>query len=85
MESTEEYFSVLWLLSKMIWTLTPLLWAASRALAIGAEVKEYAWSRTEDLALSSSLTIAWVHPPLGEKWTAKVGHGVSFPGNGQGR
>ena len=34
---------------------------------MGAEVNEYAWTRIEVLALSTSLTIASVHPPFGEK------------------
>ncbi|MDP2725054.1 MAG: hypothetical protein Q8O44_02155 [Syntrophales bacterium] len=36
----DEYFWVFWLLSRTTWTLTPRLWASSRALAIEAEVKE---------------------------------------------
>jgi hypothetical protein len=39
-KSAEEYFSVRWLLSRMTWTWMPRLCASSRALAIGAEVKE---------------------------------------------
>ncbi len=36
----DEYFCVLWLLSRMTSILTPLLLAFNRALAIGADVKE---------------------------------------------
>jgi hypothetical protein len=35
----EKYFPVRWLLSRMTWTYTPRLWAFSRALASGADVK----------------------------------------------
>jgi hypothetical protein len=36
----EEYFSVLWLLSRITSTFTLLLGAFSRALAMGEDVKE---------------------------------------------
>jgi hypothetical protein len=39
-KSAEEYFSLLWLLSKRTSTFTPLLCAFKRALAMGADVKE---------------------------------------------
>ena len=66
-KSTSLYFSDRWLLSMMAWTFTPRLWASSRALAIGADVKEYACIRTVDLALPSSLTTASVQPPFGRE------------------
>jgi len=39
-KGVDEYFCVLWLLSRMTSTLTPLLWAFNKAFAIGADVKE---------------------------------------------
>ena len=36
---------------------------------MGAEVKEYAWTRISDLALSISVVMASVQPPLGLKRT----------------
>jgi hypothetical protein len=38
-KSAEEHFPVRWLLSSMTWTYMPRLWAFSRALASGADVK----------------------------------------------
>jgi hypothetical protein len=38
-----------------------------RALAMGAEVKEYAWIRTVFLACPRASTMASVQPPFGEK------------------
>ena len=38
----EVYFSDRWLLSRIVCTFTPRLCALTRALAIGADVKEYA-------------------------------------------
>src|SRR5581483_8066105 len=66
----EEYFSVRWLLSRITCTLTPRSWAATSALAMGAEVKLYAWTSTLALAACNSSTTASVQPPSGEKWTA---------------
>ena len=63
----EEYFSVSWLLSRTTVTLTPRLCASTRALAMGADVKLYAWTRTVRLALPSASTTASVQPPFGEK------------------
>ena len=51
-------------------TFTPLLCASTRAFAIGAEVKEYAWTRTSFFAFPSSRTTASVAPPWGEKKTS---------------
>ena len=59
------YFSFRWLLSSIASTLTPLLKASVRDLAIGADVNEYAWTRISDLAALISLTMDSVHPPLG--------------------
>ena len=39
-KSADEYFSVLWLLSRMTSTWTPRLWALTKALAIGTLVNE---------------------------------------------
>jgi len=63
----EVYFSDLWLLSRMTSTDTPLFLASMSALAIGAEVKEYAWTRISVFAFRSSLIMAEVQPPLGLK------------------
>ena len=43
------------LASRITWTSTPRLWASTRALAIGAEVKEYACTRM----LLSAASISW--------------------------
>src|SRR5271157_2321538 len=64
------YFSFLWLLSSIASTLTPLLKASVSAFAIGADVKEYAWTRISDFAALISLTMDSVHPPLGLKQTS---------------
>jgi len=53
----------------MISTWTPLLWAFTKAFAIGADVNEYAWISISDFALSICSIIAFVQPPLGEKQT----------------
>jgi hypothetical protein len=65
----DVYFSFRWLLSSIASTLTPRLYAYSRAFAIGADVNEYAWTRISDFASLISLTMDSVHPPLGEKQT----------------
>ena len=44
-KSASLYFSVRWLLSRMTWMLTPRLCASTSALAMGAEMKLYAWTR----------------------------------------
>ena len=64
---TDQYLSLSWLLSKTTFTFIPFLYASNNALAIGADVKEYACIRMEDLASLNSLTIASVHPLFGEK------------------
>ena len=66
-KSASLYFSDFWLLSRMTCTFTPRLCAARSALAMGAEVNEYACTRTLVLAAFSSLTTASVQPPFGEK------------------
>ena len=48
-------------------TYTPRLCASSNALAIGADVKLYAWTSTEPFAFSIWSMIAAVQPPHGEK------------------
>ncbi len=63
----DEYFSVRWLRSNTTSTFTPRRNASTRALAMGAEVKEYAWTSTVDLALPNASTTASVQPPRGEK------------------
>ncbi len=54
-------------LVQRICTLTPLWWAGTRVFAIGADVKEKACIRMDLCAWSSSLTMAAVAPPFGEK------------------
>jgi hypothetical protein len=71
-KSAEDYFSVRWLLSRMISTRTPRRGASTKALAIGAEVKEYACTRTVCLAPASASTTASVQPPFGEKYAVIV-------------
>ncbi len=58
-----------WLESSTTVTSTPRLWASRIALAMGAEVKLYAWTSTDCLAPSISRMMASVHPPSGEKET----------------
>jgi hypothetical protein len=53
--------------------LHPLLCASTKAFAIGAEVKEYAWTRISCLASLSSRTTASVAPPIEEKKTSMEG------------
>ena len=43
------------------------LWALSSALAMGADVKLYAWTSLEPSAFLISSMIESVHPPRGEK------------------
>ena len=50
-------------------TSTPRALASTMALAIGADVNEYAWSWMDFLALPISATSASVQPPCGEKKT----------------
>src|SRR5262249_39401221 len=64
------YLSVSLDLSSTARTLTPRLWASTRTLAIGAEVKLYACTRICCVAVFASRTTASVAPPLGEKYTA---------------
>ena len=69
MKSAPLYFSVRCDLSRMTWTLTPRFSASTKALAIGALVNEYAWTKTLFVALSRFSTTASVQPPFGEKKT----------------
>lgn len=71
--SAELYFVDSCDLSRTTVTFTPLLCASTRAFAIGAEVKEYAWTRISFFAFPSSWTTASVAPPFGEKNTSMVG------------
>src|SRR5262245_15631173 len=72
------YFSVSLDVSSTARTLTPRLWASTRALAMGAEVKLYACTRICCVAAFTSRTTASVAPPLGEKYTAtRAGENVS--------
>ena len=50
-------------------TLIPRLCAPSSALAMGSEVKMYAWTRISDLDLLMVSIMASVQPPLGLKKT----------------
>jgi hypothetical protein len=65
-------------LSNTARTLTPCLWASTKALAMGAEVKLYACISTCVLAAFSSRMTASVAPPFGAKYTAtRAGEKVS--------
>jgi hypothetical protein len=66
-KAAEVYLTDFWLLSNMACTLTPRLWALMRALAIGTEVKEKAWTRISILAWLIWLIMASVQPPRGLK------------------
>ena len=61
------YLSVWFDLSRTARIFTPRLCASSKALAIGAEVNEYAYTRILCSAVPSSRTMASVAPPFGEK------------------
>lgn len=69
----ELYFCVRWLLSRIAVTLTPRLCASTRVFAIGADVKEYAWTRISLFAFPISRTTASVAAPRGEKKTSIEG------------
>jgi hypothetical protein len=68
-KSAEEYCSVRWLFSRMTCTWMPRLWASSSAFVMGAEVKEYAWTRIFVLASPKVLTMRSVQWPPGVKHT----------------
>src|SRR5262249_49837642 len=64
------YVAVSFDLSRSTRTCTPRLWAAMSALAMGADVNEYACTRICCWAALTSWRMASVAPPLGEKYTA---------------
>lgn len=63
----DEYLAVCCPLSRITRTLTPRLYASAIALAIGADVKLYAWASIDFFAAFNSAMIADVQPPEGEK------------------
>ena len=54
-KSADVYFSPFWDLSKMTSTLTPRLWASTKALAIGADVKRIGLDEDRGLGLAQFL------------------------------
>src|SRR5574342_1125088 len=82
MKSAEEYLEPVSFRSRMTWTSTPRARASTSALAIGAEVREYAWTSTVALAAARASTTACVAPWFGEKYTRHGGSSGAARGAG---